>query len=109
MRQYHLMDMDAGWDMDKKNSIARLTIYPIRRGDESFFRYSYAIEIKPYPNPFMFGGEWGNGGVKTEADIKQVEADFRKKITAWVKRGIKVEITRKPEERLPLIAGQMRM
>lgn len=95
MRQFRLMDIDIGWELDKKNSIARLEIIPERRGDEVLFRYQSAIEIKPYPNPFSYGGEWSSGAVETEAEVEQVIADFRKRVTAWEKRGIKVEVVRR--------------
>jgi hypothetical protein len=109
MRQMRLMDIDIGWQLDKEKSIARLEITPERRGDEVLFRYHSAIEIKPYPNPFMYGGEWSSGSVETEAEVEQLIADFRKRVTAWEKRGIKIEVIRHPETRRRVYPAQMRL
>ena len=107
MRQFRLMDIDVGWELDKKNSIAKLEIIPERRGDELLFRYHSAIEIKPYPNPFGYGGEWSSGAVKTEGEVQKLIADFHRKVTAWKKRGIKIEVLRRPETRRHLYPAQM--
>jgi hypothetical protein len=109
MRQMQLMDADVGWILDKKNSIARLEIIPGLCDGKVLFRYSIAIEIKPYPNPFMFGGEWSSGSKETEAEVEQLIADFRKRVTAWEKRGIKVEVVRRPESRRRVYPAQMRL
>jgi hypothetical protein len=109
LRQMQLMDSDVGWQLDKKNSIARLEIKPERRGDEVLFRYNSTIQIKPYPNPFSYGGEWSNGAVETEAEVDQVIADFHKRAARWEKYGIKVEVVRHPETRKHVYPAQMQL
>lgn len=109
MRQFRLMDVDVGWELDKEKSIARLEIMPERRGEELLFRYHSAIEIKPYPNPFMYGGEWSSGAVETEDEVEKLITDFRRKVSAWQKRGIKVEVVRRPETRRHIYPAQMRL
>lgn len=109
MRQMRLMDEDAGWMLDKKRSRARLEITPERCDGKVLFRYDIAIEIKPYPNPFMFGGEWTHGAKETEAEVEQVIADFHKRAARWEKYGIETEVVRHPETRKHVYPAQMKL
>lgn len=101
MRQLLLMDRHVGeqpWELDTEKSFAKMEITPVRCGDELMFRCTEALEIKPYPNPRMFGGMWCYGGLDTEDEVKKRIEEFHKWADEWVGKGMKIEIIRHPEE-----------
>lgn len=89
------------WSPDPEQSYARLVITPIKRGEEISFQYEEAVKIEPYPNPYGCGGCWGGGTEKTEAQVEQLIADFKRWNDQWVKLGVKLEVIRKPEMTVP--------
>jgi len=88
---------DPPW-LDTEKSFARIDITPEKHGDESWFRYSASLEIKPYPNPVMFGGMWQSGAATSEEELEKVIDDFRKAAEEFVELGMKeLEIVRHEE------------
>jgi len=89
----------SNWRMDSKESYALLEITPIVAGNGKYFSYRSSIEIKPYPNPFMFGGEYGFGSAKSEEELEQVIASFNRKVDELREYGMtEVAIKRHPEK-----------
>ena len=90
----------ANFKLDTENSYALIVITPIHAvSDDGEIDYIYVdetIEIKPYPNPYGFGGMWGHGGHKPD-EKKKVIADFHRMVDPWVERGLtRVEIKHEP-------------
>ena len=72
------------WKMDSEQSFARLTITPVELdGGSVIYELNTAVEVYPYPNPIMFGGSWGGGTVKSEAEAKQATKLFLKTLSTW--------------------------
>jgi hypothetical protein len=92
-----LEPIKQAWIPDLEKSHARLTISPIKRGEEVLYSYQTAVEIRPYPNPLGSGGCWGGGSVTTEAEVEEVIADFKRCNEDWERRGIKLEVIRHQE------------
>ncbi len=89
---------DQLWELDKEESYARLTITPIREGDERYYQWDEAIQIRPYPNPFGYGGQWGMGDAQSEDEVQRLTEVFRHYAKEWQERGLeKVEVIRIPE------------
>lgn len=88
--------LDQLWELDKENSFTRITVTPIRNGDEVYYRYDSECQIRPYPNPFSFGGFWGSGFAKTEEEVNQRIETNRDYLAEWLKRGLSFEVIRKP-------------
>jgi len=90
--------LDQLWELDKEESYARLTITPIREGNERCYLWQEEIQIRPYPNPFGYGGQWGTGTAYSEAEIEQLAEGFRRYLRKWQERGLeRIEVIRKPE------------
>ena len=55
----------ANFKLDTEKSFALLVITPIHAvsddGETDYIDVKETIEIKPYPNPYGFGGMWGSG------------------------------------------------
>jgi len=84
--------------MDKEKSFARLTITPIKEGDKSYYLWEQELWIKPYPNPFSYGGFWGQGVAKTTEELNTIVNYFKSEVAEWQERGlIKIEIIHQPE------------
>ena len=86
----------ANFKLDTENSYALIVITPIHAvsddGETDYIYVEETIEIKPYPNPYGFGGMWGHGGYKPKEE-KEVIADFHRMVDPWVERGLtRVEI-----------------
>jgi len=89
---------DQLWEMDKGESYARLTITPIREGDKRYYQWDEVIQIRPYPNPFGYGGQWGMGAVQGEDEVQGLIKQFWRCVKKWQERGLqKIEVIRKPE------------
>ena len=70
-----------------------MEITPVRSADGLVYHLSYAIKIKPYPNPFSYGGMCGGGAVKTQEELDQAIAKFNDQADALRSNGMeKVEI-----------------
>ncbi len=92
----------ANFKLDTEKSFGLLVITPIHfvsdDGEKDYFHVQTKIEISPYPNPYGFGGMWGNGTMEPEKE-KQAIDDFHRWIDPWVERGLtRVEIEHKPKE-----------
>ena len=90
----------ANFKLDTENSYALLVITPIHAvsddGETDYISVDETIEIKPYPNPYGFGGMWGHGGHKPDEE-KKVIADFHRWVDPWIERGLtRVEIKHEP-------------
>ncbi|GEM_PF-4954567 len=90
--------LDQLWELDKENSYARLTITPIREASKGYYQWHEEVQIRPYPNPFGYGGQWGSGTAYSEAEIERLAKRFRRYLWEWQERGLeRIEIIRKPE------------
>lgn len=90
--------LDQLWELDKEDSFAILTIVPIKEGDDRYWELMERIQIRPYPNPFGYGGQWGMGRTNDEADIEQEINRFYGYLHRWQKHGLeRIEVVRKPE------------
>lgn len=92
--------LDQLWEPDRTKTFAKITITPVKRGDESYFGIEETVEVRPYPNPFMFGGMYGHNSVRTEAEVeKQIEwlQRFLKSYESSGLKGVELEIVRNPE------------
>jgi len=86
------------WRLDPEKSFARLTITPVKEGDNTYYDIDEVIEIRPYPNPFGFGGMYGMGVVRSEAEVEGRIKWFKGYLKEWQKRGFtKIEIIRQPQ------------
>ena len=90
----------ANFKLNTENSYALIVITPIHAvsddGETDYIYVEETIEIKPYPNPYGFGGMWGHGGYKPD-EVEKVIADFRRMVDPWVERGLtRVEIKHEP-------------
>ncbi len=90
----------ANFKLDTENSYALIVITPIHAvsddGETDYIYVDETIEIKPYPNPYGFGGMWGNGGHKPEEE-KKVISEFHRWVDPWIERGLtRVEIKHEP-------------
>jgi len=85
-------------EVDKEQSYARLTITPIKEKDREYYRYIEEVEIRPYPNAYGYGGQWGIGSFESKKEIKKQIALFKRSLKEWQERGLeKIEIIRKPQ------------
>jgi hypothetical protein len=79
--------------MDSEKSFARLDITPVRTTEGVVYRLEESIEIKPYPNPFMYGGKWGGGCARNEEELEQAKVRFQKETDQLRQNGMeKVEV-----------------
>ena len=91
------MEREA-WQMDSEQSHAYFITTPVRDGNERYYRITWAIEIKPYPNPFTFGGVWCSGGAKDKDSLQKQIDEFNRQVDRWRKHGLtKVEMKEEPE------------
>ena len=89
---------DQLWELDKENSFARFTITPVKEGSETKLLCEQELWIKPYPNPFSYGGFWAQGVAKTTEEVDRLLAYFKSETEKWQKHGlVKIDIIRKPE------------
>jgi len=93
--------LDQLWELDKEESYARVTITPIKPikpGEKVKYHWDEAIQIRPYPNPFSYGGQWGSGVASTREEVERHIISFKEYIMDWQKHGLeKVEIRWQPE------------
>ena len=88
------------WEMDKEKTFARYEITPIREnGEFAGYRIHDTLEIRPYPNPFSFGGCYGSSFVKNDEDLAMAIASFEDGwVGEWERRGMRpMEIVWQPE------------
>lgn len=84
------------WQMDKDKSYARFEITPVDGPDGSYYSLSTSIEIKPYPNPFMFGGMYGGGRAKDDQELAELIKAFENMASEYQTSGLeKIEIVRR--------------
>ena len=86
---------DQLWELDKENSFARCTIIPVREGDKRYYKWEQEMWIKPYPNPFGYGGFWAQEVAKTTEEVDRLLAYFKSETAKW--QIVKIDIIRKPE------------
>lgn len=79
----------AAWRMDGEKSFARLEITPVRTARASYYHLSYSIKIEPYPNPFSYGGMFGNGSAATKEELDRAIASFSKQAETLRSNGMK--------------------
>jgi hypothetical protein len=85
-------------EVDKEQSYARLTITPIKEKDREYYRYIEEVEIRPYPNAWGYGGQWGIGSLESKKEVKRQIALFKRSLKEWQERGLeKIEVIRKPQ------------
>jgi len=90
--------LDQLWELDKEDSFATLTIVPIKEGDDRYWEVMERIQIRPYPNPFGYGGQWGIGAARNEAEIEQEINHFYSYLQRWKEHGLgKIEVVCLPE------------
>jgi len=65
--------LDQLWEPDKANSYARLTITLIKGANKGYYQWHEEVQIRPYPNPSGYGGQWGSGTAYSEAEIERLE------------------------------------
>ncbi|MDD5500589.1 MAG: hypothetical protein PHH57_02755 [Candidatus Omnitrophica bacterium] len=92
----------ANFKLDSEKSFALLVITPTHvvsdDGEADYIWISKTIEIKPYPNPYGFGGMWGHGGYQPDEE-KKIISDFHHFVKPWIERGLtRVEIKHEPRE-----------
>jgi len=79
--------------MDSEKSHAYFHYHPAKDGEWRGFYITSGLELRPYPNPFTYGGYWCSGSARDEAELKKHLDDFRKEVERWKKHGlVKVEI-----------------
>ena len=84
--------------VDKEQSYARLTITPIMNGDREYYRFDEEVQIRPYPNAWGYGGQWGMGNLESKKEVKRQIALFKRFLKEWQERGLeKIEVIRKPQ------------
>lgn len=92
--------LDRLWQPDWSKTFARVTITPIRRGNQVVYHYGDEIELRPYPNPLRFGGMWGSGTYATMEEAERGIAQTQGFLDRMLKRrGITLvlEVIRNPE------------
>ena len=91
------------WRCDPEKCHASFIYHRVFEGGN--FRYwdTYvSVEIRPYPNPFGFGGMWGGGGWKTKKELNKALRLFKERVKFWEKHGLtRIEIKQKPDEVRP--------
>lgn len=92
----------ANFKLDIGKSFALLVITPVHyvsdNGEKDYIHVQTTIEIKPYPNPYGFGGMWGSGTVDPEKEKNTID-NFHHLVDPWIERGLtRVEIKHAPEE-----------
>jgi len=85
------------WRMDSQNSFALFEWGKVIRGEETYYRISESIEIRPWPNPHTFGGMWGSSSAKTIADVELAKTRFFEYVSQFKKWGM----TRFEEKGMP--------
>lgn len=87
--------LDQLWELDTENSFARMTITPIKEGGKLKYLWEEEMWIKPYPNPFGYGGFWAQGVAKTTEEVDRLISYFKSETERW---GLcKIDIIRQPE------------
>lgn len=62
----------AAWMMDSEQSFAKVIVQPITTPEGLVYSFQSELTIRPYPNPFTFGGAYGGGTVKTTEEIVEL-------------------------------------
>ncbi len=78
----------ANWRLDAERSYARFSYAEISRDGLPWYRYTTEIEIKPYPNPYSFGGIWGNGSCETREELEARKQELLKEAHRFIPHGL---------------------
>lgn len=90
--------LDQLWEMDKEESYARLTITPIATKNGKVYQWQEEIQIRPYPNPMSYGGQWGSGFAKDKQELDRLTLGFKAQLERLKAQGLeKIEIKWRPE------------
>ena len=89
-------DQEAdAWRMDSQESFARLDITPILTLDGASYTIETTIRIRPYPNPWSYGGMFGFGSAKGEDDLAKAIKTFHEYAEGFKGKGlVKIEVVR---------------
>ena len=86
------------WRLDPVKSFALFEWQTVIRGEETFYRISESLEIRPYPNPLGFGGMWGGSSAKTLEDV----AERKDRFFLYARQYERLGMTRFEEKELPV-------
>ncbi len=87
------------WRMDPEKSFARMDITPVKTAERFYYLINTAINIRPYPNPFMYGGCYGGGSAMDEQNLEQQIKSFTEQADRLRENGmVKIEIVRHDEK-----------
>lgn len=77
-----------------------MEITPVRKSDGTVhYNVSETIEIRPYPNPFSYGGSYGGGGADTKEQLDQAIARFQAQADGLKQYGMeKIEVITHEEQ-----------
>lgn len=102
----HQKEKDA-WQMDSKESHYFLTITPIVTEKGKRYSIDDDITLRPYPNPWGYGGRYGGGGAFGEAELAQILERANAEIEELKKHGMtNIKIERAEEQ---VLTSQVRM
>lgn len=76
------------WKLDPEESRAYIVITPIIFEGERRFDISETLEIRPYPNPFSFGGFYGSRWVNKKEEAERCIKNFLEYVEKWKPRGL---------------------
>ena len=86
------------WSLDAGESFARLEVTPFWRGGELRYDIESELKIRPYPNPFSYGGFWGSQTTPDKEAVKARIKSFKDEVKAWKKAGLSnVQVVWHPE------------
>ena len=94
----YAIEPEEVWQLDPVKSFALFEWGMVIRGEETFYRISESLEIRPYPNPIGFGGMWGGSSVKTLEEL----AVSKDKFFQYCRQYESLGITRFEEKELPV-------
>ena len=101
--------LDQLWELDKEKSFARCTIIPVKENGKVKFMWEQEMWIKPYPNPFSYGGFWAQGVAKTTEELDRIISHFKSEAEKWKKHGLcKIDLTHHPEMTLTEYKNELR-
>ncbi len=94
----HQAECDT-FHLDPESS-ARIKISPVRTADgRQWWDIRQELELKPYPNPYSYGGFFGMGKATTQEELDQVVKSFRDEVKEWHTKGLpEVIVEMEPEK-----------
>jgi hypothetical protein len=101
-------DQEAeAWRMDGQQSFARLEVTPTVTLQGTYYKLETKIQIRPYPNPRMYGGLCGFGSAKGEDDLAKAIGVFEEEAAELRKIGmVDVQVIRHDQQ---VITSQPKM